>query len=66
MTALKLKVTTKYNYYSDWQHGKGISAPSSGSVSEAKPISEAKGKGKIISELEIVVEPSKEVREMRK
>ena len=51
--ALGLKGTTKYNYYADWQKSKGVTSPSQGAISEAK------GKGKAISELEMVV-PSEE------
>lgn len=53
--ALKLKGSTRYNYYYDWQKSKGITRSSSGSASGAK------GSGKAISELEMVI--PKEVSE---
>ena len=56
--ALGLKGTTRYNYYADWQKSKGVTSPSQGAISEAK------GKGKAISEFEMVVpEAEKELGE---
>ncbi len=34
--ALGLKGRTKYNYYLDWQKDRGVTSPSSESISEAK------------------------------
>ncbi len=59
---LKLKGSTKYNYYSEWLKKRGDALPSSGTAGEAKAKSGgAKVKGKVISELEMLAEPMEEV-----
>lgn len=54
---LKLKGATRYNYYAEWQKAGGVASPS------PKAISEAKVKGKVVSELKMIAEPKEEVNE---
>ena len=54
---LKLKGTTRYNYYLEWQKKGGVVSTSSASSGEAK------GRGKAISELAMVASPSEEANE---
>ena len=53
--ALKLKGKTRNNYYLRWKEERGI-------ASSDAPLSESKGKGRVISEREMVV-PMEEVKE---
>lgn len=55
--ALGMKSSTRYSYYSKWQKAGGAVSPS------PKDISEAKVKGKVISELGMIAEPKEEVNE---
>ena len=53
LKALLPKGRSRYNYYYEWQRSEGGATPSSAPTSEAK--------GKVISELEMIAEPTEEV-----
>ena len=51
---------SRYDYYYEWQKSEGGATPSSAPMSEAK-VKSGEAKGKVISELEMIAEPTEEV-----
>ena len=56
----ELKGRSRYNYYYEWQKSEGDATPSSAPISEAK-VKSGEAKVKVISELEMIAEPTEEV-----